>query len=62
MKIKIEGDRMLREAEDISLHERKLSTCDAVTISLCRFLQIPIVTGDKDLKYVAEKLNVKVLW
>ena len=59
-KIKFDGDKILMK--EASLRDRRLSACDATTIALGKIFQIPIISGDKDLKYIAEKLNVKVIW
>ena len=61
-KIKVEGDELLSKAEDASLRFRKLSSCDATTIALGKLYVTPVISGDKDLTYVAKKFNVKVRW
>ncbi len=60
--VKIRGDRILREATDDTLKHRRLSIADATTIVLALKFRIPIVTGDKDLSYVAKRSGVKVIW
>ena len=42
--------------------KRKLSVCDSLTIAIAKKTKSPIVTGDKDLKVVAEKENVDIIW
>lgn len=61
-KVKVKGDGLLKLAEDESLRSRRLSSCDAVTIALGIKQGIPILSGDKDLRYVARKLGVEVMW
>lgn len=58
--VKVFGDKML--ADNVLLHSRRLSACDATTIVLGKILQVPIVSGDEDLKYVGEQFGVKVIW
>ncbi len=60
--IKVLGDKLLREAVEYGVRGRKLSTADTTTIALARRLNAPIVTGDRDLAYVAEKIGVKIIW
>ncbi|MEM4522973.1 MAG: PIN domain nuclease, partial [Nitrososphaeria archaeon] len=59
-KVKVLGDKMLME--NVLLRDRKLSGCDATTIAVGKMLQMPIVSGDKDLMYVGEQFGVKVVW
>ena len=61
-RIKVVGDRLLRESGDQSLSGRRLSAADAATIAIAKRLGIPVLSGDKDLTYVAEQLGVKVIW
>ena len=61
-KIKVDGDELLSKAEDASLRLRKLSSCDATTIALGKLYGKPIISGDKDLTYVAKKFNVEIMW
>ncbi len=42
--------------------KRILSACDALTIALAKQLGSPIVTGDEDLRSVAENEKVNVVW
>jgi SpoU rRNA methylase family enzyme len=35
--------------------------CDTTSIALGKIFQISIFSGVKDLKYIAEKLNVKIM-
>ncbi len=60
--IKIKGDSLLRNAKMVELKRRKLSVSDAITLALALKLKAPIITGDSDLSYVAEKIGVKVIW
>ena len=61
-KIKLKGDALLSEAEDPLLKKRRLSACDALTIAIGKILNLPILTGDKDLSYVAKKIGVEIIW
>jgi len=60
--IKIVGDNILREASEPLLKRRKLSISDALCIVLALKYKVPIVTGDKDLSYVARHLEVETIW
>ncbi len=57
--IKVEGDELLKKSE---LKHRKLSVADATSIALALKGSLPIVTGDKDLSFVAKNLGVKIIW
>jgi len=59
-KIKVEGDEVLRGSPE--LEGRSLSIVDSTIIRLALKLNAPIVTGDKDLSYVAERKGVKIIW
>ncbi len=61
-RIKVVGDRLLRESGDQSLSGRRLSAADAATIAIAKRLGIPVLSGDKDLTYVTEQLGIKVIW
>jgi len=61
-KIKIKGDMILRKAEDKELRSRRLSIVDSTVIALALKRKTPILTGDKDLAYVAMKENIGVIW
>ena len=61
-RIKIIGDQILRDSNDPKLKRRRLSVSDATTIVLAERYKAPIVTGDIDLSYVAQKLGLKVIW
>jgi predicted nucleic acid-binding protein len=61
-RIKVDGDRMLREAEDESLRTRRLSIVDSTVITVARKEKAPIVSGDKDLAYVARRKGIEVIW
>jgi len=60
--VKAVGDDLLRRAPDPSLRARRLSTCDAFTLAVALDRALPVLSGDRDLAYVAEKLGVEVLW
>ena len=60
--IKIVGDSVLRKASEPLLKRRKLSISDALCIVLALKYKVPIVTGDKDLSYVASHLEVETVW
>ena len=53
------GDKMLQEAK---LKGRTLSVADATSIALALMYEVPIITGDIDLSYVARKLGIAILW
>jgi len=59
-RLKVEGDRMLRESPE--LVGRALSFVDSTIIWLALKLRVPIVTGDKDLSYVARRMGTEILW
>jgi len=61
-KIKVRGDEMLKEAEDEVLRGRKLSIVDSTVIALARRVRAPILSGDRDLTYVAIKEGIEVIW
>jgi len=61
-KIKAEGDDVLRSAEDKELRSRRLSMVDSTVIALALRRKAPLITGDKDLAYVAKVKGVKVVW
>lgn len=42
--------------------KRSLSVCDSITIAIAKKTKSPIITGDKDLRAVAEKENVDIVW
>ncbi|ABM80486.1 type II toxin-antitoxin system VapC family toxin [Hyperthermus butylicus] len=60
--IKSKGDQFLRNSSNPLLRQRRLSIVDSTVIALALRLNIPILTGDKDLAYVAEKFGVPTLW
>ncbi len=60
--IKARGDRLLSSSRDPSVSSRRLSLVDSSVIHVALRRAAPIVTGDKDLRYVAEKLGVQVIW
>ena len=61
-RIKTEGDELLRRSRDPELERRRLSATDATTIALAHRLKAPIITGDKDLAYVAQSMGIEVVW
>ncbi len=60
--IKIRGDKLLKEAEDPNLKNRRLSIVDSTIIALAHRRKTPIITGDKDLTYIATKQGIKTIW
>ena len=60
--IKVLGDRLLSQAPIKELRRRRLSVADTITIALALRFRIPIVSGDKDLTYVARSLGVNIIW
>jgi len=61
-RIKVEGDKLLRKAAHPELKGRKLSLTDATSISLAMIEDLPILTGDRDLTYVAKHMGVDIIW
>jgi len=61
-KIKVRGDEVLRNAEDEALRGRRLSIVDSTVIALARRVRAPILSGDRDLAYVAAKEGIEVIW
>lgn len=61
-RVKIEGDSMLSKAEDRELRSRRLSIVDSTVIALALRRRAPIVSGDRDLAYVATKIGAEVIW
>mgnify|MGYP001772877990 CR=1 FL=1 len=61
-KIKIEGDKILMEAKDETLKSRRLSIVDSSVIAVACKAKTPIVSGDKDLMYVARKMGIETIW
>ena len=60
--VKSRGDEILGKCEDPSLRSRRLSITDASLIYIAKKLELPILTGDRDLTYVARAMGVKVIW
>lgn len=60
--VKLLGDRLLAAASNPRLRRRRLSVADATTIAIAKVENIPIVTGDIDLSYVAKNLGVSIIW
>ncbi|MEB3789117.1 MAG: PIN domain-containing protein [Desulfurococcales archaeon] len=61
-KVKVIGDKLLRDSKDPRLYRRRLSVSDATSIALAQLLDAPILTGDIDLSYVARRFGVDILW
>jgi len=61
-RIKARGDELLASSGSRELSSRRLSLVDSSVILVAAKLGAPIVTGDKDLSYVAGKLSLRVLW
>jgi predicted nucleic acid-binding protein len=59
-RIKVEGDIMLKESTE--LRNRSLSLIDSTIIWLAIKMKTPIITGDKDLAYVAKRKDVEIIW
>ncbi|RLE90093.1 MAG: PIN domain nuclease [Thermoprotei archaeon] len=60
--IKVRGDELLKKAKIEELRRRRLSIVDSTIIALALREKLPILTGDKDLRYVAGKMGVKTIW
>jgi len=60
--IEVRGDELLKKAKMEELRKRRLSIVDSTVIALALREKLPILTGDKDLRYVAEKIGVKTIW
>ena len=56
------GDELLRNSKNPRLSRRRLSVSDVTSIVLAQMLKAPIITGDIDLSYVAQKIGVRVIW
>ena len=61
-RIKFAGDEMLASSGDGELTSRRLSLVDSSVILVGARYSAPIVTGDRGLSYVAEKMGLRVLW
>jgi predicted nucleic acid-binding protein len=59
-KIKVEGDEILKSNPE--LKERTLSLIDSTILWTAIKHRAPIVTGDKDIAWVAKKKGVEVIW
>jgi predicted nucleic acid-binding protein len=59
-KIKVEGDRMLKSNPE--LKERTLSLVDSIILWTAIKHLAPIVTGDRDIAWVAREKGVEVIW
>lgn len=57
--VKTVGGDLLRKAPDPSLCARRLSTCDAFTLAIALDRALPVLSGDRDLAYVAGGLRVR---
>ncbi len=60
--IKVKGDELLSRARDEKLRYRRLSFVDSTVIAVAVKEKIPVVSGDRDLAYVATRYNVAVIW
>jgi len=60
--IKVRGDELLKKAKIEELRRRRLSIVDSTIIALALREKLPILTGDKDLRYVAGKMGIKTMW
>ncbi len=61
-RIKVMGDKMLRESRDPRLKRRSLSIADATCIAVALEYRAPIVSGDLDLTFTAKNMGVEVIW
>ncbi len=52
----------MRNSKDSRFNRRRLSISDVTSIVVAQTLKAPIITGDADLSYVAQKVGVKVIW
>uniref|UniRef100_A0A7C5YY43 Type II toxin-antitoxin system VapC family toxin n=1 Tax=Ignisphaera aggregans TaxID=334771 RepID=A0A7C5YY43_9CREN len=59
-RIKVEGDIMLKES--VELKNRSLSFTDSTITWLAIKMKTPIITGDKDLAYVAKRKGIEIIW
>ncbi len=57
--IKYEGDVILSKSD---LSNRRLSLVDSSIIYIARKREAPILSGDKDLSYIASKMGIEVIW
>ena len=60
--IKHRGDSILRASGDPKLAGRRISIVDSTVIALALREGAPVVTGDKDLSYVAKAMGLEVIW
>lgn len=60
-RIKAEGDQLLKEASEPGLRGR-ISVTDATTSALALRFGASLVAGDRDLRYVADRIGVKIVW
>jgi len=60
--IKVIGDKFLSESGDSELMQRRLSLVDSTILAVALSEKYPILTGDKDLAYVAWKLGLNTIW
>ncbi len=61
-RIKHRGDKLLRASSDPLLRARRLSLVDSTIIVTAMRHKAPIITGDRDLSYVASSLGLRVIW
>ena len=60
--IKHRGDELLKKVDDASFRGRKLGIVDSTIIACALRLGVPVLSGDKDLTYVATHFGVEVIW
>ena len=60
--IKVRGDELLRGSRDEKLRYRRLSFVDSTIIAVAIRRKAPIVSGDRDLAYVASRYNAAIIW
>ncbi len=58
--IKVKGDELLKKHPE--LKHRRLSTSDATSIALALEKGLPIVTGGKDISFVAQAFGAEIIW
>lgn len=59
--LKIKADTILQRAAEPALRRRRLSTADCTTLAIAASDNLPIITGDPDLTYVAKALGAPVI-
>ncbi len=56
------GGSLLGKAGDERLKRRRLSIVDSTIIAVGQKHGIPIISGDKDLSYIASEQGIEVIW